>query len=308
MTKRPRNIANDILDCGRDRDREMDEAEEIRGADARQRPLSRLAHDEGAEHKPERGRVGSDGGGLHGGRGRRHAARQRAADLLPGAAPDHGADRRQGAASTTISARPCCPITSRSTASTGTSSMTRAAISRSRTPTGASAAARSRSRNYLDAAKDPEIRRCRFCRRERRRRRAQRRLRGRPVLREGRLRPAVQIGRPRQPLRPDDHLAKGVSVTAARRLIDEVCGEHDLPLFVLHDFDVAGFLILGTLSATPGATRSENTIEVVDLGLRLADIEGLEQEPAAASKISTSESCASSSPRTAPPTRKSTSW
>jgi hypothetical protein len=31
---------------------------------------------------------------------------------------------------------------------------------------------------------------------------------------------------------------KGVSVTAARDLIDNVCGEHGLPLFVLHDFDV----------------------------------------------------------------------
>jgi hypothetical protein len=40
---------------------------------------------------------------------------------------------------------------------------------------------------------------------------------------------------------------KGVSVTAARQLIDNICGDHDLPLFVLHDFDVAGFLILGTL-------------------------------------------------------------
>ena len=40
---------------------------------------------------------------------------------------------------------------------------------------------------------------------------------------------------------------KGVSVTAARRLIDDICGDFDLPLFVLHDFDVAGFMILGTL-------------------------------------------------------------
>ena len=40
---------------------------------------------------------------------------------------------------------------------------------------------------------------------------------------------------------------KGVSVTAARQLIDNICGDHDLPLFVLHDFDIAGFLILGTL-------------------------------------------------------------
>ena len=34
---------------------------------------------------------------------------------------------------------------------------------------------------------------------------------------------------------------KGTSVTAARRLVDEICGDNDLPLFVLHDFDVAGF-------------------------------------------------------------------
>ena len=40
---------------------------------------------------------------------------------------------------------------------------------------------------------------------------------------------------------------KGISVTAARRLIDDICGNFDLPLFVLHDFDVAGFLILATL-------------------------------------------------------------
>jgi hypothetical protein len=79
--------------------------------------------------------------------------------------------------------------------------------------------------------------------------------------------------------------SKGVSVTAARRLIDEVCGENDLPLFVLHDFDVAGFLILGTLQRDTRRYTFENNIEVVDLGLRLADVQGLEKEPAAASKI-----------------------
>jgi hypothetical protein len=30
---------------------------------------------------------------------------------------------------------------------------------------------------------------------------------------------------------------KGVSVTAARRLVDDVCGANDIPLLVLHDFD-----------------------------------------------------------------------
>jgi hypothetical protein len=78
---------------------------------------------------------------------------------------------------------------------------------------------------------------------------------------------------------------KGVSVTAARQLIDTVCGDYGLPLFVLHDFDVAGFLILGTLQRDTRRYRFSNTFEVVDLGLRLADIQGLEREPAAATKI-----------------------
>jgi hypothetical protein len=81
---------------------------------------------------------------------------------------------------------------------------------------------------------------------------------------------------------------KGVSVTAARRLIDNICGGHDLPLFVLHDFDVAGFLILGTLQRDTRRYQFSSTVEVVDLGFRLADIEGLEREPAAATKISAS--------------------
>ena len=78
---------------------------------------------------------------------------------------------------------------------------------------------------------------------------------------------------------------KGVSVTAARRLIDEVCGDSGLPLFVLHDFDTAGFLILGTLKRDTRRYQFSNDFEVIDLGLRLADIEGLEREPAAATKL-----------------------
>jgi hypothetical protein len=78
---------------------------------------------------------------------------------------------------------------------------------------------------------------------------------------------------------------KGVSVTAARRLIDEVCGNNDLPLFVLHDFDVAGFMILGTLQRDTRRYQFSNTFEVIDLGLRREDIDGLEREPAAATKV-----------------------
>jgi hypothetical protein len=79
---------------------------------------------------------------------------------------------------------------------------------------------------------------------------------------------------------------KGVSVTAARKLIDDLCGGNHLPLFVLHDFDLAGFIILGTLSRDTRRYQFSHNIEVVDLGLRLADIKGLEREPAAATKTS----------------------
>jgi hypothetical protein len=77
---------------------------------------------------------------------------------------------------------------------------------------------------------------------------------------------------------------KGVSVTAARRLIDDICGDNDLPLFVLHDFDVAGFMISGTLQRDTRRYQFANAIEATDLGLRLEDIAGLEREPAAATK------------------------
>ncbi len=79
---------------------------------------------------------------------------------------------------------------------------------------------------------------------------------------------------------------KGVSVTAARRLVDEICGDNDLPLFVLHDFDVAGFMIFGTLQRDTRRYQFTNALEVIDLGLRLEDIAGLEREPAAATKTS----------------------
>jgi hypothetical protein len=77
---------------------------------------------------------------------------------------------------------------------------------------------------------------------------------------------------------------KGQSVVAARKLVDEICGEYGLPLFVLHDFDVAGFLIRGVLQRDTRRYQYSNSFEVVDLGLRLEDIAGLESEPAAATK------------------------
>jgi hypothetical protein len=78
---------------------------------------------------------------------------------------------------------------------------------------------------------------------------------------------------------------KGVSVTAARRLVDEICGDYDVPLFPLCDCDFDGFKIRGTLSRDTRRYQFMNSFEVFDLGLRLEDIDGLEQEPAAATKV-----------------------
>jgi hypothetical protein len=67
---------------------------------------------------------------------------------------------------------------------------------------------------------------------------------------------------------------KGMSVTASRQLVDHLCWEHKIPLLVLHDFDKSGFAICGTLQRDTRRYAFENEIEVIDLGLRLADVEG----------------------------------
>jgi hypothetical protein len=82
---------------------------------------------------------------------------------------------------------------------------------------------------------------------------------------------------------------KGVSVVAARLLVDKICGALGLPLFTLHDFDLAGFMIKATLQRDTRRYQFANTIKVIDLGLRLADIQGLEREPAAATKTNTAD-------------------
>jgi len=73
---------------------------------------------------------------------------------------------------------------------------------------------------------------------------------------------------------------KGMSVVAARRLIDRVCGGYNIPLLVLHDFDKSGFSILATLQNSTRRYQFRNEITVIDLGLRLKDVEayGLDSE------------------------------
>jgi hypothetical protein len=73
---------------------------------------------------------------------------------------------------------------------------------------------------------------------------------------------------------------KGLSNTAARSLVDDMCGRYGIPLLVLYDFDKAGFSIVGTLKQSNRRYEFQNNIEVIDLGLRLADVEDLEPEDA----------------------------
>jgi DNA topoisomerase VI subunit A len=76
---------------------------------------------------------------------------------------------------------------------------------------------------------------------------------------------------------------KGMSVVAARHLVDEVCGTRGLPFLVLHDLDKSGFSILGTLRRSTDRYRFRHRVRVIDLGLRLADARkhGLESEDVA---------------------------
>ncbi len=71
---------------------------------------------------------------------------------------------------------------------------------------------------------------------------------------------------------------KGMSTTAARELVDVLADDHNVPLLVLHDFDKAGFSIVGTLSRDTRRYSFTGDINVIDIGLRLDDIDGLETE------------------------------
>jgi len=80
--------------------------------------------------------------------------------------------------------------------------------------------------------------------------------------------------------------SKGMSTTAARLLVEDLCGRRGLPLLILHDFDVAGFSIKKTLTESGRRYRFAHQINFIDLGLRLDDVVelGLESEPVAGGK------------------------
>jgi len=69
-------------------------------------------------------------------------------------------------------------------------------------------------------------------------------------------------------------------VTAARQLV-EALSEQGVTIFVLHDFDKAGFSILHTLRTDTRRYTFAREPNVVDLGLRLTHVEamGLASEP-----------------------------
>jgi hypothetical protein len=73
---------------------------------------------------------------------------------------------------------------------------------------------------------------------------------------------------------------KGMSVTAARQLVERL-SEQGVTILVCHDFDKSGFSILHTLQSDTRRYRFQTRPKVVDLGLRLSDVEAmhLQSEP-----------------------------
>jgi hypothetical protein len=72
--------------------------------------------------------------------------------------------------------------------------------------------------------------------------------------------------------------SKGMSVTAARELVERLCSA-SVPLLVLHDFDSAGIIIKDTLENDTRRYSYSSAPNVIDLGLRYDDIDGLHSEP-----------------------------
>jgi hypothetical protein len=73
---------------------------------------------------------------------------------------------------------------------------------------------------------------------------------------------------------------KGMSSTAARTLIDNLC-QRKVPLLALHDFDKAGMSIVGTLRRDTRRFSFTRRTKVIDLGLRLTDVRELGLEASA---------------------------
>jgi DNA topoisomerase VI subunit A len=69
---------------------------------------------------------------------------------------------------------------------------------------------------------------------------------------------------------------KGMSVPASRLLLDRLVVRGVERVMVLHDFDISGFSIAGTLGTSSNIHRFENEVPIVDIGLRLDDVNELD--------------------------------
>ncbi len=70
---------------------------------------------------------------------------------------------------------------------------------------------------------------------------------------------------------------KGMSVTAARTLIERLSAD-GVTVLVLHDFDKSGFEILKSLQADTRRYTYRTQTQIIDLGLRLEDVQALQLE------------------------------
>ena len=70
---------------------------------------------------------------------------------------------------------------------------------------------------------------------------------------------------------------KGMSVTAGRELAARMSSK-EVTVFVLRDFDKSGFSIAHTLRTNTRRWKFETPPNIIDLGFRLEDVEGLETE------------------------------
>jgi hypothetical protein len=82
--------------------------------------------------------------------------------------------------------------------------------------------------------------------------------------------------------------SKGMSSTAARELAEALCSRYGVKLLILHDFDRAGLIIKDTLHSNTRRYTFTRAFEVIDLGLRLDDVQAmaLESEDPGGSNIS----------------------
>lgn len=73
---------------------------------------------------------------------------------------------------------------------------------------------------------------------------------------------------------------KGITVTAARKLAEEICSQFDIPLFALCDFDKSGLTIRYTFQHSTRRYKYTKNFRVIDMGIRLSDVQewGLESE------------------------------